>query len=353
MSTPTNEPSADAEQGASRARPDITNPRPSGPRLSVTVLNYNYQRYLGECITRILGQSFADFELFVIDDCSTDRSVEIVTPFLKDPRVRLIHHEQNRGFVESLIEGTEVLSRCEYVTVISADDLLLDRDAFRKQIDVLDGDPQISFCFSGFDHIDAEGKKLGETRAFPNDRVFAGPEFLRLLLTSIDVQILHSGTMIRSSAYRAAGGYRRDLSYGVDVALWMLLPLYGKVGYCASLLYSYRLHAAQMSTSAGAAAHAAREIVSFIDALFRVANRRGVSLGISRGDALRVYLPAIALNDSFAGRSRLCAHRLLAMVHVDPAHALSSRRFWIALARLSLGDFSFGLAHRLVRPLRR
>src|SRR5207244_4000882 len=61
----------------------------TNPLLSVTVLNYNYARFLPGCLDSILRQSFQDFELIVIDDCSTDGSLEVIRPYLSDPRVRL------------------------------------------------------------------------------------------------------------------------------------------------------------------------------------------------------------------------------------------------------------------------
>src|SRR3954452_11728872 len=107
------------------------------PTLSVTVLNYNYGAYLPACLDSILGQTFRDFELIVIDDCSTDNSVEVIQPYLADPRVRLVAHQKNVGYCGSLIEGTETQSTGEYVTVISADDLVRRPDAFERQIALL------------------------------------------------------------------------------------------------------------------------------------------------------------------------------------------------------------------------
>src|SRR5215213_1469759 len=107
------------------------------PTLSVTVLNYNYGAYLPACLDSILGQTFRDFELIIIDDCSTDNSLAVIEPYLADPRVRLVAHQANVGYCGSLIEGTEVQSAGELVTVISADDLVRRPDAFERQVRLL------------------------------------------------------------------------------------------------------------------------------------------------------------------------------------------------------------------------
>src|SRR5271155_1591757 len=110
---------------------------PSPPRLSITVLNYNYGRFIGGALESILNQTFKDIEVIVVDDASTDDSAERIRPFLDDSRVRLVRHEKNVGFPSALIEGTEVESSGKFRTLVSADDLALRRDAFELQIDLL------------------------------------------------------------------------------------------------------------------------------------------------------------------------------------------------------------------------
>src|SRR5215217_6817411 len=138
---------ARAPMSAAEQSSDGEAPAPVGvrPTLSVTVLNYNYGAYLPGCLDSILRQTFRDFELIVIDDCSSDDSLDVVRPYLADPRVRLVAHKQNVGYGGSLIEGTETCSTGEYVTVISADDLVHQPDAFERQIALLQAHPQASF----------------------------------------------------------------------------------------------------------------------------------------------------------------------------------------------------------------
>jgi glycosyltransferase involved in cell wall biosynthesis len=67
------------------------------PAVSVVMTAFNRERLIGAAIESVLAQTFVDFELIVVDDCSTDRTVEMVKPFLSDPRVRLVQNERNRG----------------------------------------------------------------------------------------------------------------------------------------------------------------------------------------------------------------------------------------------------------------
>ena len=312
------------------------------PRLSVAVLNYNYGKYLPFCIESILKQSFTDFEVIILDDCSTEDFAAVTAKLPRDPRVRVVRHAINRGFVDSLIEVTEEFSRGEFVTVISADDFVLDPDAFKKQIALLDGDPNMALCFGAHDRVDSVTLRSYDVhRPFPEDRVMEGVEFGRMMLASIEVQVLHSGAMLRASAYRASGGYRRDMRYCVDTAMWLTIPLFGSVGYSASVLYAYRSHESQMSTGFASVLPTMRETRAALESVFRIAQRRRVDLGITLTDALRVYLPAMAVADAFADRKKACVMRLVANLQVDGFVALSSRRFWIAGLRLALGDTGY------------
>ena len=66
------------------------------PKISVIIPMYNAEKYLRTCIESVLNQTFTDFELILIDDCSTDKTLEIAKSF-DDPRIRLIFNEKNLG----------------------------------------------------------------------------------------------------------------------------------------------------------------------------------------------------------------------------------------------------------------
>ena len=308
-------------------------------KLSVTVLNYNYGRYLARVLDSILGQTMADFEVIVIDDCSRDDSAEIVRDYLTDPRVRFVRHEQNAGYVSSLIEGTEVLSRGTYAMVVSADDLVVSPRAFEQQVAALDRQPLAAFSFSAFQRMTAEtGEILGTHRSFDEDGLLPGAEFLRAYITGKDIQVLHSGCMFRLASYREAGGYRRDFRYAVDFALWQMLATIGDVAYVAEPLYPYGIHASQMSSSATGVRRSTAEVLASIEASCASAAEHGlVHVGLLE-QALDYCLFSVAVDDAFAGRSRLAMRRCLTALRQRPMAALRARRLRIIALRILLGD---------------
>lgn len=338
------EPSAETGQASERS--GAVRVRPT---LSVTVLNYNYGSFLPQCIESILEQTFRDFELIVIDDCSSDNSVEIVQRYAHDPRLKLVAHTANVGYGGSLIEGTETHSSGEYVSVISADDLVRRPDAFERQLALLSAHPEAAFCFSGYEHfIHETGQVIKRHHSYEGDRLIPGREFLREYLTDQQVQVLHSGTVLRKSAYDRVGGYRRDLRMTLDFAMWPVLALQGDVAYCDEILYAYRAHGAQMSSSFSKQHANFVEVMKSVDGALNAAARRGIPVGSLRGDAVRYALFAVALDDAFAGRPALAMYRSLSAVVLKPWPALTSRGLWIILARLLLGERGFDALHTLL-----
>jgi len=90
------------------------------PKFSVVIPLYNKEAFVGETITSILKQTFADFELLIINDCSTDKSENIAVTFI-DKRIKIIRHEHNQGLSAS--RNTGIKNSCgDFITFLDADD---------------------------------------------------------------------------------------------------------------------------------------------------------------------------------------------------------------------------------------
>lgn len=235
------------------------------PLLSVTVLNYNYAHFLPNCLDSILGQSFSDFELILINDTSTDNSLDVIKPYLSDPRVRLIDHQKNKGFVASLIEGAEA-SRGLYISVISADDWVVDPTAFEQQINVLEKNPKAVMAFSAYG-LYADNTTLTHlSRAASSNYVRPGLSVFQDFILQGYPQ--HSGTMVRKSAYEQIGGYDPTLRWSVDAQLWLGLCHFGEIAYIDKMLYAYRRHPSSMSKDTASLRSAILELFRLFDWAF-------------------------------------------------------------------------------------
>lgn len=92
------------------------------PAISIVVPMYNVEKYIQTCLDSILDQTFQNFEVIIVDDCSTDRSAEIVEQkYLSDPRIKIYQQIKNSGAASTRNLGMSV-SRGKYVYFMDPDD---------------------------------------------------------------------------------------------------------------------------------------------------------------------------------------------------------------------------------------
>ncbi|MBQ3311752.1 glycosyltransferase family 2 protein [bacterium] len=92
-------------------------------KVSVITTSYNYSEYISQTIESVLAQTFSDWELIIVDDASTDNSVEIIKSFLNDKRIKLVVHDKNKGLREAIKTGLEQ-AQGEWIAFLESDDTL-------------------------------------------------------------------------------------------------------------------------------------------------------------------------------------------------------------------------------------
>ncbi|RAM63596.1 hypothetical protein RB25_09740 [Herbaspirillum rubrisubalbicans] len=132
----------------------------SKPLLTVAVTSYNYAHYLPVCLDSILGQDFTDFELYILDNCSTDNTQEVVKQYLSDARVHYVRHVQNIGSPSNFNYGCKV-GTGRYFAMISADDFILPGH-FSNLIQKLIANPHCALAYSKMCQVDSHGTMIGQ-----------------------------------------------------------------------------------------------------------------------------------------------------------------------------------------------
>ncbi len=127
------------------------------PRVSVIVPAYNHERYVGEAIESVLGQSFGDFELIVVDDGSTDGTRKVVENYRDDPRLR-VFSQKNRGTAHTLNRGIE-LARGEFISILNSDDRYR-VDRLARFLSLMDDRPECMIAASLIRPIDDSGSAI-------------------------------------------------------------------------------------------------------------------------------------------------------------------------------------------------
>jgi len=203
----------------------------NAPLISVIMPIFNAQQDLREAIESVLQQSFVDFELLVIDDGSTDQSVQIIHSF-DDPRIRLISQAQNLGLVAALNRGISE-ARGQFIARMDGDDLCLP-ERLALQLSAMQN-LQLDICGSHWAQIDAQGKQFGVLYA-PKQM----DEVVATLATT--VPYAHGSVMIRKS-FLDQHHLRYQAGFSEDYQLWIrFLELGAKFGMVDAVLYLHRTH---------------------------------------------------------------------------------------------------------------
>lgn len=130
-------------------------PMPAAVRVTVLMTLYNKGTYVEEAVRSVLGQSFADFELLVVDDASTDGGLDQVKA-ITDPRIRVLESAVNTGRAAAANRGYDA-ARGEYVAVLDADDVML-ADRLKKQVAFMDAHPEVGISGTAYHVIGAENR---------------------------------------------------------------------------------------------------------------------------------------------------------------------------------------------------
>src|SRR5579884_253411 len=175
------------------------------PTVSFVVPCYKLGHLLPECVNSILEQTYGDFEILIMDDCSPDNTPEVARSFT-DPRVIHVRNEPNLGHLRNYNKGIG-LARGEYIWLISADDRLRQPYALERYVTVMDANPKVGFAFCpgvGLQH-GAETRLLGYSVLAQQDRIFPGRELFVKLLEGNSV--LAASGMVRRAAYDKVGAF--------------------------------------------------------------------------------------------------------------------------------------------------
>lgn len=234
------------------------------PLVTVQMPVFNGARHLRDSVNSILAQSYSNFEFVIIDDGSTDNSLEILKYFkTKDKRIKLISRE-NRGLGATQRE-LSMAAQGAYVAQLDQDDVARP-DRLAMQIAYLLDHPDVVCVGSAYQIIDSRGRLL-TTLHPPTENAE-----IQLLNLQGHCAILHPSVMMRKAALDAVGGYDPVFSTAVDIDLWLRLGEFGQVANMPIALVKYRLHENSASERVGETQRLEARI-----ACERAAIRRGIA----------------------------------------------------------------------------
>jgi glycosyltransferase involved in cell wall biosynthesis len=230
------------------------------PKVSVIVPNYNHARFLRQRLDSILHQTFQDFELILLDDCSIDDSRIILSEYERDPRVRMQFNEENSGSTFKQWNKGVRLARGKYVWIAESDDYA-DGRFLERLVSRLDSDPEVVFAYCRSWRISREGKVEGFLDAYLNDLNSQkwtadfwadGREECTKYLFQRNTITGASSVLFRRDVYQLIGGADERLVFCGDWKTWASMALTGgKIAFLGEPLNFQRFHERTVTAKSG------------------------------------------------------------------------------------------------------
>jgi len=235
-------------------------PANNEPLVSIVLPCYNSQRYLRETLDSVRNQSYSNWELIAVDDCSSDQTLEILQAAVaQDPRIRLILREE-RGGKPSITKNTGLQhARGEYIAFIDHDDNYLP-GKLATLVSMLERHADHVAAFHDLEYIDAQGLRNG-TRYIPDFINHAAEYISRLdnatyscdrrfpIFQVMRYSAIQTTSCLLAKARLPHGFIAFDTQYTItdDKDLWVRLALQGRLAFVNQVHGQYRVHSNNLS----------------------------------------------------------------------------------------------------------
>jgi len=234
-------------------------------RVSVCIPVFNGATYIEQTLASVLTQTLTDFEIVVVDNCSTDATCSVVES-IDDPRVRLVVNETNVGAVGNWNRAVAACAS-DYVKLLCADDVIYPT-CLERQVAHLEAAQSTALAVASFDHITATGTVVRRGIGLRGlDGVYERAEVVRRCVAKGQTLLgPPCAVMFRRDAFDAAGGFREAAHPITDFDAWCRILEHGNCAVDPVSLSGFRLHANTVSSEHGRAmGRKVRELLRAMD----------------------------------------------------------------------------------------
>lgn len=204
------------------------------PKISIVLPTYNGEKYIRESIESVCNQTFLDWELIIVNDCSVDNTLQIINEYAqKDSRIRVISNEVNQKLPQSLNIGFRE-AKGKYLTWTSDDNIYLP-EAIGRMSEYLDREKDCYMVCAAMNWIDSCGQFLHKHVEYKDEDLYF-------------YDCVGACFMYRKEVLDEVGEYDTELFLVEDYDYWLRILLrYGHIGYIKDVLYLYRTHNESLS----------------------------------------------------------------------------------------------------------
>lgn len=206
--------------------------------ISVIVTNYNHGEFVIDAYKSLLKQTLKPDEIIIVDDCSTDSSVEVIKNFLSskklDIETRLILRDKNGGSAAARNEGIQN-AQGDIIALLDGDDIYY-KDKLEKSVAILRQYPLVGMVYSDYDGWDFDNKKL--------EREYKPAYDQRILRQTC---VANTNSVFRKATFERAGLFNEEIRGGEDYEMWIRLSQFFILYHIPESLFAYRMHGKNMT----------------------------------------------------------------------------------------------------------
>jgi glycosyltransferase involved in cell wall biosynthesis len=209
-------------------------------KVDIVIPCYNYGRFLGACVESVLSQRGVDLRVTIVDDASTDHSLQVAETLAKrDGRVRFVPLPRNVGMIPAVNTGLRDVEG-DYFVKLDADDIL-PPDSLKRSVALLDGHPEVGFVYGRPRHFTGAPPRPRDGR--PRWTIWSGKSWLELRFRRGVNCISQPEAVIRMRTLRQVGDYDPRLRHTSDLEMWLRLAAVSDVGFIRGVDQGfYRVH---------------------------------------------------------------------------------------------------------------
>jgi glycosyltransferase involved in cell wall biosynthesis len=226
--------------------------------ISVIVPNYNHAPYLKQRIDSVLNQTYQDFELIILDDCSTDNSIEIIEQYRNHPKVsHIIYNTENSGSTFKQWNKGVRLAKGKYIWIAESDDVA-EPNFLVTLVKNLERNNSIVLAYCQSTKMDSYGKTTGNwlshteslPQRFNENFICNGEKFIKNNLIVKNVIPNASAVVFKKEIFDKVNEADEDIRFNSDWLLWLKMLLWGNVFFSKDSFNNFRYHQNSVIASA-------------------------------------------------------------------------------------------------------
>lgn len=205
------------------------------PFFTVILPLYNKEKFVENTLKSILNQTFTDYEVLIVNDCSTDESVEIIKPFLSES-IKLLEHSVNKGLSGSRNTGIKK-AEANYITFLDADDLW--KPTFLETIyQLITNFPEAKIFGTNYEEV--YSNKIATPTNFPVETALKNSQIMDFFKYNLGQGIYNHGSVcFHKSVYEKAGLYDETIDFAEDIDFNIRANYYFKLAYSNTIEMQY------------------------------------------------------------------------------------------------------------------